>query len=160
LDFYDGMRRRILNDADALNRMNPIVNFVHSTLYGDNIFGSNNTNKGILGSDLAFIPETLAGGGGGLGFSGTALRGSNLARTSFSHMWPRRWGGPLTIFNGRVVPNAQHAAHDVSYFVRGQAGADKLNPVLKFLDRIPPIYRGALSFPVGGSVLGGECRKD
>ena len=151
IDFVDGMGRQIGNDAYDLSRLaNPAIGLLHTALLGDDIFGSNNTNKGIFGADLAYIPETLMGGAGGLGFSGTALRGSRVAGTSFSHMWPNRWGGPLSVLNGRVVPNWQHSLHDAHYFLKGTTAADKFNPLLKALDRVPPIYRGAL----GGLALG------
>jgi RHS repeat-associated protein len=59
-DLAGGLTRQVGNDAYDLGRMlNPIGGLAQSMLFGDDIFGSNNTNMGILGADLAPIAETV-----------------------------------------------------------------------------------------------------
>jgi RHS repeat-associated protein len=146
-NFFSGMLREIGNDASDL-LMAGAPSYISRELGFDlsEPFGYDNSNLGILGSEVAFIPETLAGGGAGRVIQGGALRGSRQARTSFSHGIAHSAAPwlPRTVFNGRVVPNVQHMRHDMSYYVKGGTAADKYHAAWRFLDRIPPIWRGLL----------------
>lgn len=156
-----GMLRQIGNDLIDLMRIanEPGYAAVRSIVGADAPLGYDNTNLGMLGSDLAFIPETLGTGVGGAAVGGLALRGSRAAGTSFSHGISQSAAPwlPRTIFNGRVVPNAQHMAHDFNYFTKGGGLADKYNVVGRFLDRIPPVWRGLAGGGTAGAILGPGC---
>jgi len=160
-DFVDGMARRVGNDGLnffaywGLAQMPSISVGETLSVFQNEPLGENNTNLGIFGADLGFIPEALIGGSARLVKSGLALRGSNAAQTSFSHMIPNRWGGPRSILNGRVVPNSQHSLHDPHYFLRGTTASDKLNPALRALDRVPPVHRGTAAGAAVGALNGG-----
>ena len=58
--FLSGMARQGGNDFESLSRMvNPAGGLVGSILYGADPFGSNNTELGLLGAKLAWVPESF-----------------------------------------------------------------------------------------------------
>jgi len=152
-DFLSGLARQIGNDVvDLMQMAQPGGMLTRSIVGPENPFGSNNTNMGLLGADLAPAAEILAGGLGGAGAAGT--RGAGV---EFSHWIPARFGGGRSLLNGNYVSPAQHYLHDPFRYPSGwRSLGDRYPAVLRQLDRIPNVIKGGA---VGGAVgaLGGGC---
>jgi hypothetical protein len=122
-------------------------------LYGDNPFGANNTNMGILGADLAPAAEMLVGGGAGAARS-MALRGTG--GLEFSHWIPTRFGGPRSILNGNYVTPARHYFHDPFRYPSGWQNLGPKWPAwLRQLDRIPNPFKGGAAGGAAGAAGSG-----
>jgi len=157
-DLLSGMARRVGNDGYDLNRMvNPISGMIQSWIYRENPFGSNNTNKGILGADLAPAAEIVAGGLFGLEAAGT--RGAGM---EFSHWLPARLGGPRSLLNGNFVAREVHALSDVFRYRFMPRVWKALNPMPSFLNqqwtRIPNVLKGVGAGTAVGAASGGCTR--
>ena len=121
---------------------------------------SNNTNAGILGSDLAPAAEILAGGTVGGGETLAAKGAKSVDGLEFSHWFPDRWGGPNNILNGNYVDPVTHALSDPKRYRFAPRSWKANNPMPSLLEQ--QFVRLPLTVKGGGagalvSAFGGGC---